>query len=77
MPFVLDPLPWLILLPLFWATLAFLCGPRAGAPLGLATALAQVPLALLLATEIARDGPRRYAIGGWARRWASNWRRMA
>ena len=65
MPFVLDPLPWLILLPLFWATLAFLCGPRAGAPLGLATALAQVPLALLLAMEIAEDGPRRYAIGGW------------
>lgn len=65
MPFFLDPLPWLILLPLFWATLAFLFGPRAGAPLGLATALAQLPLAWLLATEIARDGPRRYAIGGW------------
>lgn len=61
----LDPLPWLIVLPLTWAVLAFLAGPGRGARLAIAGLAAQLALALLLAGQVLEDGARTHAVGGW------------
>lgn len=62
---MLDPLPWLILLPLFWATLAFVWGPGRGGRLAVAGLLLQLALAGGLAARVAGEGARVYAVGGW------------
>jgi len=61
-----DPLAWLVLLPLFWAVLAFIAGPGRGAGLALAGMLAQTGWALHLAGTLLVGGPREHAVGGWA-----------
>lgn len=58
-------LPWLILLPLAWATLAFLLGPARGAGVAIAGLLLQAGLTLLLAWEVMAAGAQRHAVGGW------------
>ncbi|HEY0488907.1 MAG TPA: proton-conducting transporter membrane subunit [Telluria sp.] len=60
-----DPLAWLILLPLLWASAAFLAGPGRGARLAIAALALQLVLAMLAARE-ALDGSRGHAAGGWA-----------
>lgn len=62
---MLDPVPWLILLPLTWASLAFLLGPGRGGRLAIVSLVIQLALTALLATQIVTDGPRIYAVGGW------------
>ncbi len=61
-----DPIPWLVLLPLAWATAAFVLGPGRGGRLAVAGLAVQAALALALAAEVLEAGPRRYAVGGWA-----------
>ncbi|MGF1548165.1 MAG: complex I subunit 5 family protein [Thiotrichales bacterium] len=61
----LDPVAWLILLPLAWASVAFVMGPRRGARLALLGLVLQVGLALRLAFDVVNLGPRTYAVGGW------------
>lgn len=61
----LDPLPWLILLPLAWAGLAFLLGPGRGAVLAIAGLAGQAVLAFRLAAEVLGEGGRVHAVGGW------------
>ncbi|MDZ7595638.1 MAG: proton-conducting transporter membrane subunit [Thiobacillus sp.] len=61
----LDPLPWLIVLPLAWGTLAFLLGPGRGGRLALAAIALQGALALQLASQLIGNGARIYAVGGW------------
>jgi formate hydrogenlyase subunit 3/multisubunit Na+/H+ antiporter MnhD subunit len=58
-----DPAPWLILLPLGWASAAFLLGPARGAWL----ATAGLTLGLLLAVDVAAHTGtgRLHAVGGW------------
>ncbi len=61
----LDLLPWLIVLPLAFATASFLLGAhaaRAIAPAGLALGLVA---AGCLAWQVAGAGPQRQALGGW------------
>lgn len=60
-----DPIAWLILLPLFWATAAFLLGPGRGARLAIAALLVQCGLALQLAADVVDGGVRTHAVGGW------------
>lgn len=60
-----DPLPWLILLPLTWATLAFVQGPGHGSRLAVAGLALQVALAATLAQQIVTGGARVLAVGGW------------
>jgi multicomponent Na+:H+ antiporter subunit D len=60
-----DPLPWLILLPLTWATLAFVQGPGRGSRLAVAGLALQVALAATLAQQIVTGGARVVAVGGW------------
>ena len=60
-----DPLPWLIVLPLLWGTLAFVLGPGRGGRLAIAAIALQGVLALLLAGQLLNDGTRVYAVGGW------------
>lgn len=60
-----DPIPWLILLPLIWATLAFIYGPGRGGRLAVAGLTLQLALAAILAQQIVADGARGYAVGGW------------
>lgn len=60
-----DPIAWLILLPLFWATAAFLLGPGRGARLAIAALLVQCGLALQLAADVIDGGARTLAVGGW------------
>jgi len=62
---LLDPLPWLILLPLAWASLAFLLGPGRGGRLALAGLAGQLALALWLARRLIEGGPVSHAVGGW------------
>lgn len=61
----LDPLPWLILLPLVWASVAFLLGTARGGRLAVAGLAAQCLLAFALARRLGADGPRTHAVGGW------------
>lgn len=61
----LDPLPWLIVLPLLWGTLAFVLGPGRGARLAIAALVLQTLLALQLAAQLVDGGARAYAVGSW------------
>ncbi len=61
----LDPLPWLIVLPLAWASLAFLVGEGRGGRLAVAGLAVQLALALTLAVEVAQTGARVHAVSGW------------
>lgn len=61
----LDPLPWLIVLPLAWASLAFLVGEGRGGRLAVAGLAVQLALALTLAVEVMALGARVHAVGGW------------
>jgi formate hydrogenlyase subunit 3/multisubunit Na+/H+ antiporter MnhD subunit len=61
----LDPLPWLIVLPLAWGTLAFLLGPGRGGRLAIAAIALQGVLALQLAGQLIGNGARVHAVGGW------------
>ncbi|MGK2953193.1 MAG: complex I subunit 5 family protein [Thiobacillus sp.] len=61
----LDPLPWLIVLPLLWGTLAFVLGRGRGGRLAIAATALQGVLALQLAGQLLDDGTRVYAVGGW------------
>lgn len=60
-----DPLPWLIVLPLAWAAVAFLLGPGRGAWLAIAGLAGQLVLAVLLAAQLLDTGARVHAVGGW------------
>lgn len=61
-----DPLIWLIVLPLAWATLAFALGPGRGAWVAMAGLLAQLWLAFALAQKIGAGGAAlAHAVGGW------------
>ncbi len=62
---VLDPLPWLIVLPLAWAVLAFLLGEGRGGRLAVAGLVVQLILALALAGQVLQGGPVTHAVGGW------------
>ncbi len=61
-----DPLIWLIVLPLAWATLAFSLGPGRGAWVAIAGLLAQLWLTFALAQNISIGGAAlSHAVGGW------------
>lgn len=60
-----DPVAWLILLPLFWATMAFLGGPERSARLALTCLIIQLVLAVFVAQDVAGGGERVHAVGGW------------
>lgn len=60
-----SPIAWLILLPLFWASFAFVLGPGRGTRMALAALTLQLALALWLAIDIGQHGARLYAVGGW------------
>ena len=60
-----DPLVWLILLPLIWATLAFVLGPGRGAWLAIAGLALQCALAFDLAQKVGAGGALAHAMGGW------------
>ena len=60
-----EPLPWLILLPLAWATAAFLLGPGRGAWLAIAGIAVQCGLTFALAGQLLAEGPQLHAAGGW------------
>jgi len=62
---MLDPIPWLILLPLTWASLAFLLGPGRGGRLAVIGLAIQLSLTVFLTTQIVAGGSRIYAVGGW------------
>lgn len=55
---------WLVLLPLIWATLAWVTGPRWGAGLALSGVAVQAVLALGLARRVAM-GSVTHQVGGW------------
>lgn len=56
---------WLILLPLLWGSGAFALGAGRGALLALAALAVQLPLAILLAADVAAAGTYVYPVGGW------------
>jgi formate hydrogenlyase subunit 3/multisubunit Na+/H+ antiporter MnhD subunit len=56
---------WLILLPLLWASLAFMLGPSRGVWPAIAGLVAQLWLAFALAAEIVGSGAAMHAVGGW------------
>ena len=60
-----DPIPWLIILPLTWASLAFLLGTGRGGQLAIASTAIQLVLTVMLATQTISAGPHIYAVGGW------------
>lgn len=60
-----DSLVWLLLLPLAWATLAFVLGPGRGAWLAIAGLAAQFALAVDLARKVAAGGASAHVVGGW------------
>jgi len=61
----LDPLAWLILLPMFWATLAFVLGLGRGAWLAIIGIALQLGLALALAGRLLAGGVPVHPVGGW------------
>ena len=61
-----EPLPWLILLPLAWAAVAFKLGPGRGAWLAIAGLAVQCGLTFALAGDLLARGPQQHAVGGWA-----------
>ena len=61
----LDPIPWLIVLPLAWGTLAFVLGAGRGGRLAVGAIALQMVLAVQLAGQLVGDGQRAYAVGGW------------
>ncbi len=61
----LDPLPWLVVLPLLWAMGAFLLGPGRGGRVAILAMLVQTALALDLAARLIREGVRVHAVGAW------------
>ena len=63
---LLDPLAWLILLPLLWATLAFVAADRHGPMLALAGIGAQLLCVIALAGDVASHGSVGHLAGGWA-----------
>ena len=63
---LLDPLAWLILLPLLWATLAFVAADRHGPRLAVSGLAAQLVCAALLAQDVAHHGSIGHLAGGWA-----------
>lgn len=63
--FPFDPLLWLIVLPLAWASLAFLLGPGRGALLAIVGIALQLLCALWLSGELLDIGARSHAVGGW------------
>jgi formate hydrogenlyase subunit 3/multisubunit Na+/H+ antiporter MnhD subunit len=60
-----DPLPWLVMLPLVWGTIAFMLGAGRGARLAIVAIALQLLLALKLAGQMLEGGARSYAVGGW------------
>ena len=62
---MIDLPVWLILLPLIWASLAFVAGPGRGARLAIPALGLQLLLVLLLATTVSESGPLGLAVGGW------------
>lgn len=60
-----GPLPWLIVLPLAWATAAFLAGPGRSGRLALLGLSAQLILAVVLAHGVNTNGIQMYHVGGW------------
>ncbi len=62
---VLDPIAVLIVLPLAWATLAFLLGRDRGAWLAIVGVGVQLGAALLLAARVQGAGAQGQALGGW------------
>ncbi|WP_374672674.1 complex I subunit 5 family protein [Acidovorax temperans] len=61
----LDSLVWLILLPLIWATLAFVLGPGRGAWLAIAGLALQTWLAFDVAKTVGTGEALAHAVGGW------------
>lgn len=61
----LDPMPWLIVLPLAWATLAFVLGHGRGGRLAVTGLVVQLALTLALAGQVLENGARTHAVGGW------------
>ena len=62
---MIDPLIWLILLPLAWATLAFLLGPGRGAWVAIIGLAAQLWLAVDLAQKVGSGTVLTHPVGGW------------
>jgi len=62
---MIDPLVWLILLPLAWACFAFLLGPGRGGWPAIAGLAVQLLLALQLAAGLNDSGAVAHAVGGW------------
>lgn len=62
---LMDPLVWLILLPLAWATWAFVLGPGRGAWVGIGAIGVQLWLTLDLAQKVGAAGVAVHAVGGW------------
>ena len=60
-----DPLPWLIALPLGLAAASFMLGQRAARALAPAGLLAGVLFAALLAAQVSMDNVRIRPLGGW------------
>ena len=60
-----DPIAWLLVLPLAWATVAFLLGPGHGARLAFAGLAIQLTLAVILARQVSATGVRLHRVGGW------------
>lgn len=61
----IDPLVWLIMLPLAWATLAFVFGPGRGVWVAITGLGVQLWLALDLAQQVGAGGAVIHAVGGW------------
>lgn len=62
---MIEPIAWLVLLPLCWAALSFVLGPKRGAGLALAGLAIQLMLALAAAQQAAFGHVSRHAAGGW------------
>jgi formate hydrogenlyase subunit 3/multisubunit Na+/H+ antiporter MnhD subunit len=61
----LDWIPWLLGVPLVFASLAFLSGPRVAGWLALPAFSLGLLAAIGLALRVSREGAQRHALGGW------------